>query len=101
MQTATNKALLVDIGGPDMHLAPAAVLETVVTHEMKELGQHVLACHVSYRLPSSVRHQPSSTSDGVDPLVQTFRKYYKFVVSTGSSKDYRLNSEMFDRSQIL
>ncbi|KAF8519317.1 hypothetical protein BU17DRAFT_75917 [Hysterangium stoloniferum] len=81
MQTATNKVLLAEVGGPDQRLRPAEVLETVVSHEMKELGQHVLACQVSYRFPSSIRDPPTGTADSTDPSLQSFRKYYKFVVT--------------------
>lgn len=80
IQTANNKVLLAEVGGPDQLLAPSSVLESLVSHEMKELGQHVLACHVSYRLPPSVRHPPSGGADARDPSIQSFRKYYKFVV---------------------
>jgi trafficking protein particle complex subunit 13 len=81
MQTATNKLLLAEVGGPDQRLSTTDVLEALVSHEMKELGQHVLACHVSYRLPSSVRIPPDPAGDSIDPSLQTFRKYYKFAVS--------------------
>ncbi|KIJ34600.1 hypothetical protein M422DRAFT_51846 [Sphaerobolus stellatus SS14] len=81
IQTATTKLQLAEVGGSDKTLGPTEIMETIVSHEMKELGQHVLACHVSYRLPSSVRHKPESTAEGADASVQTFRKYYKFVVS--------------------
>ncbi|KAF8589957.1 DUF974-domain-containing protein [Ramaria rubella] len=81
MQTATNKVLLAEVGGPGQRLNTTDVLEAIVSHEMKELGQHVLACYVSYRLPSSVRFSQGPTGDSVDPTLQTFRKYYKFVAT--------------------
>lgn len=81
MQTATNKVLLAEVGGPEQRLSTTDVLEVLVSHEMKELGQHVLACYVSYRLPSSVRIPPGQADDSADPSLQSFRKYYKFAVS--------------------
>jgi trafficking protein particle complex subunit 13 len=76
MQTATSKVLLVEQGGAEFGLTPGQIVETVVHHEIKELGQHVLACTISYRLP------PSPTRS--DPGVQSFRKFYKFGASRNS-----------------
>ncbi|KZV94066.1 DUF974-domain-containing protein [Exidia glandulosa HHB12029] len=71
MQTATSKVPLASIGGPDLTLtAENNFVETVVHHEIKELGQHVLACTITYRLPNSTSEEPS-----------TIRKYYKFAVT--------------------
>lgn len=67
IQTATNKLLLKDVDANQI-LPPGKLLETMVTHEIKELGQHVLCCSLSYRF-------------GPVSEVQTFRKYYKFMVS--------------------
>lgn len=78
MQTATAKTILADYGGPDFQLRAGDTLERVVEHEIKELGQHVLACTVSYRLPPG--HRSTHDSDG--PAVQSFRKFYKFSVSS-------------------
>ncbi|KAE9407057.1 DUF974-domain-containing protein [Gymnopus androsaceus JB14] len=80
MQTATSKLTLIEIGGPDTRLAPGDTLENVVHHEIKELGQHVLACTVSYHFPQGSRVAPSS-EDSSDPNILTFRKFYKFVVT--------------------
>lgn len=77
MQTVTSKVLLAEFGGPDSCLPAGDNLENVVHHEIKELGQHVLACTVSYKSPSDVR--PISDESG-DPSIQTFRKFYKFAV---------------------
>lgn len=80
MQTATTKQVLVEYGGPDYRLASGDAMENVVHHEIKELGQHVLACTVSYRLPPG--HRPvHPAGEGHDPSVQSFRKFYKFAVS--------------------
>jgi len=81
IQTATSKILLAELGGPLQSLAPGDTLESVVHHEIKELGQHVLACIVSYMLPPGAR-QPVSASDPITDLnLQNFRKFYKFAVS--------------------
>lgn len=67
IQTATSKLVLRDIDDSQV-LQPGELLETVVTHEMKEIGQHVLCCSVSYRL-------------GHRQEAHTLRKYYKFMVT--------------------
>lgn len=79
MQTATTKATLAEYGGPDFRLSTGDTLEKVVHHEIKELGQHVLACTVSYRLPPGQR-PTHAAADGHDPSIQSFRKFYKFAV---------------------
>lgn len=79
MQTANNKTVLAEIGGQSMMLGAGDTLETVVQHEIKELGQHVLACTVTYKLPPGSRIPPST--EGGDPSIQSFRKFYKFAVS--------------------
>lgn len=82
MQTATTKVLLAEIGGPTQSLAAGDTLEIVVNHEIKELGQHVLACTVTYQLPPGSRTPPPPVEgSNVDQNVQTFRKFYKFAVS--------------------
>ncbi|KAF7311658.1 hypothetical protein MKEN_01069400 [Mycena kentingensis (nom. inval.)] len=76
MQTATSKVLLGEFGGPDTRLKVGDALEdAVVHHEVKELGQHVLACTVSYRVPAL------RADDGNEPAEQSFRKFYKFAVT--------------------
>ncbi|THH15608.1 hypothetical protein EW146_g4900 [Bondarzewia mesenterica] len=81
MQTATNKILLAELGGPYQSLAAGDTLETVVHHEIKELGQHVLACTVTYQLPPGARRPVAAGEGSGDPSVQTFRKFYKFAVT--------------------
>ena len=88
MQTATSKVLLADIGGPMMSLVAGDTIEAMVHHEIKELGQHVLACTVSYQLPPGARRPMAAASDAAtggdaddDVGLQTFRKFYKFAVS--------------------
>lgn len=77
MQTATTKTMLAEYA--DNRLAAGDILETVVHHEIKELGQHVLACSVSYHLPAD-HYLSSASSDQHSPSVHSFRKFYKFVV---------------------
>ncbi|KAI0085449.1 hypothetical protein BDY19DRAFT_896735 [Irpex rosettiformis] len=77
MQTATAKTILAEYGGPDFSLQAGDTLERVVEHEIKELGQHVLACTVSYN-PSPGRH---SAYDTDATAAQSFRKFYKFSVT--------------------
>ncbi|KAH8829628.1 DUF974-domain-containing protein [Flagelloscypha sp. PMI_526] len=69
MQTSTTKVLLAEFGNS---------MECLVYHEIKELGQHVLACTVSYKLSPKF----SSRDVQQDPSIQTFRKFYKFAVKT-------------------
>lgn len=89
VQTASMKTVLAEFGGEGQQLAPGDSLEKVVSHEIKELGQHALACTVSYRLPPGTR--ASTSSDGSDPDVLVFRKFYKFSVSTSLA---RLHSQL-------
>ncbi|KAI0797742.1 hypothetical protein C8Q75DRAFT_844974 [Abortiporus biennis] len=77
MQTATTKTSLAEYGGPDLQLEAGGTLEKVVHHEIKELGQHVLACTVSYHPPSSSTR--AYTGDTTN--IQSFRKFYKFAVT--------------------
>lgn len=79
MQTVTSKVVLAEFGGPDYTLATGGTLESVVHHEIKELGQHVLACAVTYRMPPH-RSPVVEPTPGTDPTLQTFRKFYKFAV---------------------
>ncbi len=80
IQTANSKTLLTELGGPDYRLTVADSMETVVSHEIKELGQHVLACTVTYRLPPGALGVPGAAEDPNDPSLQRFRKFYKFIV---------------------
>lgn len=75
MQTASSKVTLAEIGGLDYPLAAQDTVETVVQHEIKELGQHVLACTVSYFVPDLPPGAPEEKT-------LTFRKFYKFNVGT-------------------
>ncbi|KAL7283181.1 hypothetical protein ACG7TL_002607 [Trametes sanguinea] len=81
MQTASSKTLLAEFGGPEQRLPVGQSLERIVSHEIKELGQHVLGCTVTYRVPPGFRHLPQQSVDSQDPNIQTFRKFYKFAVT--------------------
>ncbi|KAH9946330.1 DUF974-domain-containing protein [Epithele typhae] len=80
MQTASAKVLLAEFGGVDHRLPLGSSLEKVVSHEIKELGQHVLGCTVTYHVPPSVRAVGQS-ADTQAPETQSFRKFYKFAVT--------------------
>lgn len=80
MQTGTSKVIIGEFGGPQFRLSVGDTLENIVSHEIKELGQHVLACTVSYRsLPGQVH--PGNGEPGHDYPSQSFRKFYKFAVT--------------------
>jgi hypothetical protein len=90
MQTATLKFLLADFGGEDCQLAVEDTLENIVHHEIKELGQHVLACTVTYRTLPNARNAPLPPEDATG--LQTFRKYYKFAVTNPISVKTKVHS---------
>lgn len=75
MQTASTKILLAELKGENIKAGDA--IESIVHHEIKELGQHVLACTVSYKLPPGIRNPPATSEGDTQP---TFRKFYKFAV---------------------
>jgi hypothetical protein len=87
MQTITAKVALSEMedGKAGRMLVAGGTLENVVHHEIKELGQHVLACAVTYRLPPNARPIPGAGEDTNDPSLVTFRKFYKFAVRMCSS----------------
>jgi len=80
MQTTTSKMVLYEMDSLGKNLAGGDALEHIVHHEIKELGQHVLVCAVTYRLPQNARPIVAASEDPYDPRLQTFRKFYKFVV---------------------
>lgn len=93
IQTASSKLLLLELGGRDHQLGVGGSLESIVSHEIKELGQHVLACTVAYRLPPGARAVPgASEEESGDPGLQTFRKFYKFVVVNPLSVKTKVHS---------
>ncbi|KAF9459348.1 hypothetical protein BDZ94DRAFT_1291642 [Collybia nuda] len=82
MQTTTSKIMLAEVGGPEHKLLVGDTMEHIITHEIKELGQHVLACSVTYKLPSNARspNLPNGDIESNNGL-QTVRKFYKFAVT--------------------
>ncbi|KAH8102923.1 DUF974-domain-containing protein [Cristinia sonorae] len=68
MQTSTAKVVLAESGGPTYRLAAADTMEDVVHYEIKELGQHVLACTVSYSVPDHVRRERPHSEPVTNPL---------------------------------
>ncbi|EUC56958.1 DUF974 family protein [Rhizoctonia solani AG-3 Rhs1AP] len=81
MQTASNKTTLGQIGGIDSRLDPGQMFTLVVSHEMKELGQHVLVCTVGYHVPPALRNTSIPPEDPTNPTLRTIKKFYKFIVS--------------------
>ena len=66
MHTAATKTPLQELGGGNEKIAALASMDTIVHFEIKELGQHTLACIVQYRTPQGESRE--------------FSKYYKFPV---------------------
>ncbi|CEL55781.1 UPF0533 protein [Rhizoctonia solani AG-1 IB] len=81
MQTASTKTVLGQVGGIDSRLEPGHMFSLVVSHEMKELGQHVLVCTVGYHVPPALRNNSVPPEDPSNPSLRTIRKFYKFIVS--------------------
>ncbi|KAF8906051.1 hypothetical protein CPB84DRAFT_1745251 [Gymnopilus junonius] len=92
MQTVTTKVVLYETEGPAETLPGDDTLEYIVNHEIKELGQHVLACTITYRLPPNSRSVPGASEDTTDPSLQTFRKFYKFAVTNPLSVKTKVHS---------
>lgn len=67
MHTAATKTPLQELGGSSEKLGALASMDTIVHFEIKELGQHTLACIVQYRTPHGESRE--------------FSKFYKFPVS--------------------
>ncbi|THH22365.1 hypothetical protein EUX98_g8221 [Antrodiella citrinella] len=87
MQTNTAKIVLAEAGGPDHRLTTADTMEDVVNYEIKELGQHVLACTVSYNVPEHIRHERPQLES-----VLSFRKFYKFQVTNPLSVKTKIHT---------
>ncbi|CAE6479441.1 unnamed protein product [Rhizoctonia solani] len=81
IQTASTKTVLGQVGGIDSRLEPGQMFSLVVSHEMKELGQHVLVCTVGYHVPPALRNNSIPPEDPSNPTLRTIRKFYKFIVS--------------------
>jgi hypothetical protein len=77
VQTASATLRLAEFGGGEEKaiIQSTGTMECLVSHDVKELGQHVLACSISYRA--------RPIAQGEDPAsgIVTFRKFYKFQVT--------------------
>lgn len=85
MQTAATKVVIAEAGSATTTLRASEFLESVVSHEIKELGQHVLACTVSYHIPPSLAHSYGTPEDPSNPTLRVLKKYYKFMVRNSPS----------------
>ncbi|ELU44194.1 hypothetical protein AG1IA_01781 [Rhizoctonia solani AG-1 IA] len=65
IQTASTKTVLGQVGGIDSRLEPGQMFSLVVSHEMKELGQHVLVCTVGYHVPPALRNNSIPPEDPI------------------------------------
>ncbi|GAA6054016.1 hypothetical protein JCM3770_002419 [Rhodotorula araucariae] len=74
-QGPAAKHLLASVEAPAGALGPGQSVETVVAHELKELGAHALVCTVTYGVDAPA-------DDGsTRVLSRSFRKVYKFQVN--------------------
>ncbi|KAF8337622.1 uncharacterized protein EI90DRAFT_3043622 [Cantharellus anzutake] len=82
IQSTSNKAAIGETGSESSVLKAGGFMECKVQVEMKELGQHVLACTLTYRIPGFIATTyPVPPDDPSDPTLRTLRKYYKFMVT--------------------
>lgn len=103
IQTTTSKIEIASFGGPDFTLPLNGAMNEVVSHEIKELGQHVLACTVSY----SSRHANAHDTANADH--HTFRKFYKFSVTNPlsvktkvhTSRSPSANSDPLEKAKVF
>ncbi|ORX58323.1 DUF974-domain-containing protein [Hesseltinella vesiculosa] len=79
LQTASQRFILHDtLQQPQTSMPPATNAVVTVSHEIKELGVHILVCSVQYVTPEGkTRH---------------FRKFYKFQVSNPLAVKTKLNN---------
>lgn len=67
LQTLTTKINLpIHANKEPVTLGPHETLDDIIRHEVKEIGNHVLVCDVSYETPAG--------------LLESFRKFFKFQV---------------------
>lgn len=66
LQTATQRLSLLQPIQNGQQVLPGSSIDHVLSHEVKELGTHILVCDVSYSAPGKSR--------------LNFRKYFKFNV---------------------
>ncbi|KAI8048947.1 uncharacterized protein B0P05DRAFT_564098 [Gilbertella persicaria] len=82
LQTSSQRFVLSDTASQTT-LETQVTLDTTVSHEIKELGVHILVCSVQY-----------TTQDGKK---RHFRKFYKFQVSNPLAVKTKLNNLMDGR----
>uniref|UniRef100_A0AAF5PY18 Trafficking protein particle complex subunit 13 n=2 Tax=Wuchereria bancrofti TaxID=6293 RepID=A0AAF5PY18_WUCBA len=90
--TSQRNALSSQLQEANAVLEPGECLGEVITHEIKEIGQHILVCAVSYRTPKNEMY---------------FRKFFKFPVTKPidvRTKFYNaednLNNDVYLEAQI-
>ncbi|KAF8544057.1 hypothetical protein BDD12DRAFT_817740 [Trichophaea hybrida] len=71
-----NLTAATDGGDVGTDLEPGDSLQKIVTYDLKEEGNHVLAVTVTYTDP---RKPPPQDEDALDTRVRTFKKLYQFV----------------------
>ncbi|KAM0787147.1 hypothetical protein ACM66B_006398 [Microbotryomycetes sp. NB124-2] len=74
-QVGGVKHHLATVHAPDDALSPGQSVDTLVSHEIKELGMHALVCTVTYA------NQVPDESGQLRTVSRSFRKVYKFQVS--------------------
>ncbi|KAJ3026374.1 UNVERIFIED_CONTAM: hypothetical protein HDU68_005742 [Siphonaria sp. JEL0065] len=84
-QNNSNSALSAN-STPIPSLSPSKSAEFLISHEIKELGPHILVCSVSY--------------SGLDGSVKSFRKFFKFHVLNPLSVKTKVNS-LADGSKVF
>lgn len=78
LQTTGNRFVLFSsTDSPIPQLEPSETTEAIVSHEIKELGVHVLSCTVTYEDSTMPPGPPTEISK---PVIKTLRKFYKFQV---------------------
>lgn len=79
LQTASNrKFMLLDTSAAPATIASVSNADHVVTHDIKEAGQHILGCTASYNTRSGERRQ--------------FRKFFRFQVQQPLTVKQKLHS---------
>ncbi|CAO3626981.1 unnamed protein product [Cunninghamella echinulata] len=79
LQTSSQRFSLYDtLKQPQLILQPNQTHDVTVSHEIKELGVHILVCSVFYTTP--------------DGKKRNFRKFYKFQVSNPLAVKTKLNN---------
>ena len=66
LQTATQRLPLLQVGQGGQQVHSGDSIDQVLSHEVKELGTHILVCEVSYNAPGKPK--------------LNFRKFFKFNV---------------------